>query len=69
MNEYIIPVCEIGKSKVYNKKFVARSYRHCQEKIMEYFSDYSDSDDWNTFKNDLDSQDILLGEISDISEL
>ena len=36
---------------------------------MEYFSDYSDSDDWNTFKNDLDSQDILLGEISDINEL
>ena len=31
--------------------------------------DYSDSDDWDTFKDDLNNNDILIGRITDVEEL
>lgn len=69
MNKYIIPVCKIQYSKVYNLKIMATSYHDCENKIMDKFSKYSTKDDYNEFLKDLDEQDILIGEITDIEEL
>lgn len=69
MNKYIIPVCDICKSKVYNLTISATSYKNCQEKIMEKFIDFSESDDYKTFLKELDKKDILIGEITDIEAL
>ena len=68
-NIYIIPICDISKSKVYNLKISAQSTKDCQEKIMDRFSEYSNSDDYREFLKDLDGQDILIGRITDIEEL
>ena len=69
MNKYIIPICNIPKSKVYNLSIVANSYIDCQDRIMEKFIDYSVKDTYSEFLKDLDKQDILIGEITDIEEL
>lgn len=69
MNKYIIPVCNINKSKVYNLIIMATSYSDYEYKIMEKFSKYSESDDYNEFLDDLDKNDILIGQITDIEEL
>lgn len=69
MNKYIIPVCNIPDSKVYNLRIVANSNADCQDKIMEKFADYSECDSYRDFVKDLDSQDILIGAITDIEEL
>lgn len=69
MNKYIVPVCNVQESKIYNKVIIANSSTSCQEKIMEMFSEYSDKDDWREFLQDLDEQDILVGRITDIEEL
>lgn len=69
MNKYIIPVCNINESDIYNLVIVARSNSDCQDKIMEKFSDYSDSLEYHEFLSDLDKQDILIGKITDIEEL
>lgn len=68
-NTYIIPVCEIPKSKVYNIKIVATSKEDCEDKIMNRFNRYSDKIVYKEFVNDLDNQDILIGKIYDIEEL
>ena len=68
-NIYIIPIWDISKSKVYNLKISAQSTKDCQEKIMDRFSEYSNSDDYREFVNDLDEQDILIGKITDIEEI
>lgn len=67
MNKYIIPICNIRKSNVYNLIINARSYEDCQDKIMGKFDDYSD--DWDDFVKSMDDEDILIGAISDIEEL
>lgn len=69
MNKYIIPVCDINKSKVYNLSIMATSYSDCEDKIIEKFSKYSESDDYDEFLDDLDKNDILIGQITDIEEL
>ena len=69
MNKYIIPVCDINKSKVYNLSIMATSYSDCEDKIIEKFSKYSESDDYNEFLDDLDKNNILIGQITDIEEL
>lgn len=69
MNKYIIPICNIPESKVYLITIFANSYEDCRDRIMEKFSDYSDSINYKDFANDLDKQDILIGKISDIEEL
>lgn len=69
MNKYIIPVCNINKSEVYNLIIMATSYSDCEYKIMEKFSKYSENDDYNEFLDDLDKNDILIGQITDIEEL
>lgn len=67
MNKYIIPICNISKSKVYNLIISARTYEDCQDKIMSKFD--SDYDSYHEFVKDMDNQDILIGEITDIEEL
>lgn len=68
-NKYIIPICEIQKSKVYNICLDAVSLSHCEDKIMELFRDYSDKDEYGEFIEDLDkNKDILIGEIKEIDE-
>lgn len=69
MNKYIIPVCFVAESKVYNEQIVARSLTDCQDKLMEKFSDYSNEVSYHDFVNDLSDQDILIGRITDIEEL
>lgn len=69
MNKYIIPVCNIPESKIYNLSIIANSYRDCQDRIMERFMDYSTKDNYLDFLKDLDKQDVLIGEITDIEEL
>ena len=67
MNKYIIPICDISKSKVYNLTINAQSYKDCQDKIMDKFEDYSDS--YEEFINAMDEEDILIGKITDVEEL
>lgn len=69
MNKYIIPVCNIPDSKVYNLRIIANSNADCQDKIMKKFAYYSECDSYRDFIKDLDSKDILIGAITDIEEL
>lgn len=69
MNKYIIPVCNIPDSEVYNLVINARSYSECEDRIMEKFSEYSTNIDYHEFLKELDKQDVLIGEITDIEEL
>ncbi len=69
MNKYIIPVCNIPDSKVYNLIISANSNSDCQDRIMDKFADYSNCFDYHDFVKDLDSQDILIGKITDVEEL
>lgn len=66
MNEYIIPIYNKNREKVYLKKYIARSLNDCMDKIMEDF-DYYDSD-WSEFKNEL-SDEYVFGNIVDKDEL
>ena len=69
MNKYIIPYCDIQKSLVDKHVIMANSLANCREKLMLMYGEYSDSDDWNTFIEDLDNHDILIGRITDVEEL
>lgn len=69
MNKYIVPYCDIQKSKVDKHIIMATSFADCKEKLMLMYEDYSDSDDWDTFKDDLNNNDILIGRITDVEEL
>lgn len=69
MNKYVIPICNWSKQKVYNIIIMSRSLSSCKEKIINMFQDYSDSDDYDEFVNDLKKQNILIGEITDIETL
>lgn len=69
MNKYIIPICNLPKSRVYNAVIMANSLESCQDKLMNMFEDYSDSYDYDEFIKNLDDKDILIGEIADIEEL
>lgn len=69
MSKYIIPVCFVTESKVYNEEITARSFIDCQDKLMEKFSEYSSEVSYHDFVNDLRDQDILIGKITDIEEL
>lgn len=67
MNEYLIPIC--NGSKVYIEKIFARSINNCKEKIIEKFSNITESDDWDEFITELNSMDIIIGEILDKDEI
>lgn len=69
MNKYVIPICNWSKRKVYNTVVMSNSFSSCKDKIINMFQDYSDSDDYDEFVNDLKKQNILIGEITDIETL
>ena len=69
MNKYVIPICNWSKQKVYNIIIMSRSLSSCKEKIINMFQNYSESDDYDEFVNDLKKQNILIGEITDIETL
>lgn len=69
MNKYIIPICNIDNSDVHNLIINASSYKDCQEKIMDKFIDYSDNPNYHEFLDELDEQNILIGEIIDVEAL
>ena len=69
MNTYIVPICDILDNKVYNKKIVANSLSECKDKLMEDFSDISESSSYTDFVKDLRDNDFLIGKITDIEEL
>ena len=69
MNKYIIPVCNIPESEIYNLIISANSNSDCQDRIMDKFAEYSNSFEYRDFVKDLDSQDILIGTITDVEEL
>lgn len=69
MGKYIVPICFISKSKVYNEEIIARSFNDCQDKLMDKFSEYSNEVFYQDFVKDLRNHKILIGKITDIEEL
>lgn len=72
MNKYIIPICDIGYSKVYNMIISARSLAECKEKLITSIASKYDLDevmDLNEFIKIADKSDILIGKIQDIEEI
>ncbi len=69
MSKYIIPICFVSESRVYNEEIVARSFVNCCDKLMEKFSDYSNETSYHDFVEDMRDQDIIIGKITDIEEL
>lgn len=69
LNRYIVPICDIEESRIYNLIISATSMADCQDRLMTKFSQYSDSNDWEEFLKDLDNNDILIGDIDDVEEL
>lgn len=66
MNEYVVPIYNRNKDKVYIKKYLARSFNDCKNKIMEDFQNYDL--DWSDFINEI-SDKYVFGNIKDIEEL
>ena len=69
MKKYINPVCKFSNSKENNLSIISNSNPDCQDKIIEKLADYSECDSYRDFIKDLNSQDILIGAITDIEEL
>lgn len=66
MNEYIIPIYNKDSEKVYIKKYLARSFNDCKDKIMEDFQNYDL--DWDDFIDEMNDE-YVFGNIKDIEEL
>lgn len=69
MNKYIIPIALTDSKHCFLKVVNANSYLACTDKLMQAFSEYSDSDNWGDFVSDLEENGILIGDIRDIEEL
>lgn len=72
MNKYVIPVCDIDTGSVWNKVISAKSITDCKEKLMNELIEYYDLDDFSDYHEFiywLNSQSILVGNITDIEEL
>lgn len=69
MSKYIVPVCIVDESKIYNEEISAKSYSDCVDKLMEKFSDCSDETSYRNFITDLRNQGIYIGKITDVEEL
>lgn len=72
-SKYLIPICDIEAGSVWIKSVMAKSIPECKEKIMNYLIEYYDFDydsDYSDFVKWLDeSQNILIGKITDIDEI
>lgn len=73
MNKYIIPICDIDRSKVWIKTILAKSNSACQEKLMTELIELYDMEDANSYREFVQLADskynILIGDIKDIEEL
>lgn len=69
MNKYIIPICNIPNSEIYNLTINANSVSECEEKLMSKLDKYSDALEWSDFVKECDSKDVLIGEIVDIETI
>ena len=68
MNKYVVPIFD-GYIP-YIIIMSARSIDDCKDKFMtKYFTDYSESFDWDDYKDDLYDNHIIIGKIQDIEEL
>lgn len=74
MNKYIIPICDIDRSKVWIMTVIAKTNSACQEKVMANLIDMYDMEDkasnYREFVKLADSEyNILIGDIKDTEEL
>lgn len=73
MNKYIVPICDIQASGIWNQVILGRTHAECQEKLirllLEKYDFLEDCGDYREFVKMADKQDLLIGEIIDIEEL
>lgn len=73
MNKYIIPICDLISAEIFTKKIIARNLLDCQEKIMQYFGERYDIDEFADYRDFVDGMDtknnIAIGDIIDIETL
>lgn len=72
MNKYIVPICDLYSEQVWTEVFSARSINECQEKIIRSIIDqydFDEPDSWESFIEDMNEHEILIGEIKDIETL
>lgn len=73
MNKYIIPICDWQSADIWNEVISARSLEDCQNKLMDRLCDMYDfldtGQDYSDFIEKCDTNDLLIGEITDIEEL
>ncbi len=72
MNKYIIPVCDIQAGSVQNIVLVAKGLTSAQDKLMSKLCDQYNWDnpyDYKEFVEFADSEDVIIGEITDIETL
>lgn len=68
---YIVPFADKQENDIFIKRFEARSYNECQEKIIEFVEnewdlDITFPDNYNHFVTLMEEYDILIGEIKDL---
>lgn len=72
MNKYIIPICDIQAGDVWNQVVSATSLSSCKDKLIADITNEYDlriTNDWKDFVEECDSNDILIGTITDIEEI
>lgn len=68
---YIVPFADKQDNEIFIKRFEARSYTECQEKIIEYVEnewgiDEQFPDNYNKFVELMKDYDLLIGDIKDL---
>lgn len=73
MNRYVIPICDLGETSVWNEVVLANSYSDCKEKLMESLSEDYEIPECNSYGEFYNlafrEYNILIGDITDIEEL
>lgn len=73
MNKYVIPICDIEAGSTWIHIIMAKSLTDCKEKLMTELIeryDFEDFSNYSEFVNWMDeSQNILIGSITDIEEI
>jgi len=72
MNTYIVPVCDIQAGLNKNISILARNLTSAQDKLMDELCeqyDWVNPYDFVAFKEFADSEDVIIGEITDIETI
>ena len=74
MNKYLIPICNASDiAKCWIEVIMARSNEECQDKLMNILLDkfdyLEDTTTYNEFVDKADSNNIIIGKITDIDEI